>query len=97
MAEYRLTLAHIVRVGRLTTHVALNAWAHGQVTVPVDTLVLVEISGLSWQELCGAVFEVLANTAAATDTDVEPHDWRLLALGDGPQTPVARSWSGVTT
>ncbi len=44
MAEYRLTLARIVRVGRLTTHVALNAWAHGQITAPVDTFALMEIS-----------------------------------------------------
>ncbi|MFJ9917669.1 MULTISPECIES: hypothetical protein [Streptomycetaceae] len=55
-------------------------------------------SGLSRQELCGAVFEVLANTATATDADVAPHGWRLLALGDGePHPAVVRPWSGVAT
>src|SRR4051812_35644 len=54
---------------------------------PVLTELRILHSGLSQQELCGAVFEVLANTAAATDTDADPHGWRLLALGDGPQTP----------
>ncbi|WP_329190845.1 hypothetical protein [Actinacidiphila glaucinigra] len=43
------------------------------------------------------VFEVMANTAAATDTDVDPHGWRLPALSDGEGLATVRPWSGVTT
>ncbi|MFI8186530.1 hypothetical protein ACIF70_39495 [Actinacidiphila glaucinigra] len=84
MAEYRFTLARIVRTGPITAHAALNEWAHGQITVPVPTLALSQISGLTRQELAG-VFEVMANCAAATDTDVDPHGWRLLAHGEGKE------------
>ncbi|MDX2815824.1 hypothetical protein ABZ312_41490 [Streptomyces sp. NPDC006207] len=72
MAEYRFTLARIVRAGPITAHAALNEWAHGQITVPVPTLALSQISGLARQELAGAVFEVMANCAAVTDSGRRP-------------------------
>ncbi|MFJ5220779.1 hypothetical protein ACIP98_39685 [Streptomyces sp. NPDC088354] len=77
MAEYQLTLARIVRVGQVTTHVTLDGWAQGQITVPVDTSSLMEISGLTQRQLSGARFDVTANTAAVVETDVNPHSWRL--------------------
>ncbi|MDX2709810.1 hypothetical protein PV350_44485 [Streptomyces sp. PA03-6a] len=68
--------------------------AHGQITVPVPvpTLALSQITGLTRQELVGSVFEITANTAAATDTDVGPHGWRLLPRREH-HLAVAQSWS----
>ncbi|MFB7293402.1 hypothetical protein [Actinacidiphila glaucinigra] len=97
MATYCFTLAHIVRAGPVTAHAVLDDWAHGQITVPVPTLALTQISGLPRQELARAVFEVMANCAAVTDTDVDPHGWRLLALSDGEDLATVRPWNGVTT
>ncbi|MDX2709181.1 hypothetical protein PV350_41030 [Streptomyces sp. PA03-6a] len=98
MAEYRFTLARIVRAGPTTAHAVLDEWAHGQITVPVPTLALSQISGLTRQELTGAVFEIMANTAAATDTDVDPHGWRLLPRHNTEQhLAVAQSWSDAIT
>lgn len=49
------------------------------------------------QELAGTVFEVMANTAAATELEVDPHGWRFPLHGDGEHhLAVAQSWSGVT-
>ncbi|MFF3255907.1 hypothetical protein ACFYWP_33865 [Actinacidiphila glaucinigra] len=90
MATYCFTLARIVRAGPVTAHTVLNDWAHGQITVPVPTLALKQTSGLPRQELAGAVFGVMANTAAVTDTDVDPHGWRLLALSDGEELAAVR-------
>ncbi|WP_405771676.1 hypothetical protein OG539_42275 [Actinacidiphila glaucinigra] len=64
----------------------------------MPTLALSQISGLTQQELAGAVFEVMANTAAATDTDVNPHSWLLLSSRDSePRLAVARSRSEAAT
>ncbi|MDX2707790.1 hypothetical protein PV350_33815 [Streptomyces sp. PA03-6a] len=98
MVAYRFTLDRVVRAGPITAHAALDEWAHGQITVPVPALALSQISGLTRQELAGTVFEVMANCAAATDADVDPHGWRLMARSDGEhRLTVPRSWSGVTT
>ncbi|MET9880214.1 hypothetical protein ABZZ36_37240 [Actinacidiphila glaucinigra] len=98
VVAYRFTLARIVRARPITTHAALDEWAHGQITIPVPTLALSQISGLTRQDLTGTAFEFMANCAAATDTDVDPHGWRLLARSDGEhRLTVPRSWSGVTT
>ncbi|WP_406259452.1 hypothetical protein OH779_00375 [Actinacidiphila glaucinigra] len=40
------------------------------------------------------MFETMANTAATTDTDVDPHGWRLLPRRGGEhRLAVAQSWS----
>ncbi|MFI8186756.1 hypothetical protein ACIF70_40690 [Actinacidiphila glaucinigra] len=95
MVEYRFTLARIVRAGPITTHAVLDEWAHGQITIPVPTLALSQITGLTQQELTGAVFEVMANTAAATDTNVDPHGWCPLPRRDGKEPTAVRPRSGV--
>ncbi|MFB7293367.1 hypothetical protein [Actinacidiphila glaucinigra] len=98
VVAYRFTLARIVRTGPITAHAVLHDWAHGQITVPVPTLALTQISGLPRQELAGAVFEVMANCAAVTDTDVDPRGWRLLAHSDDEHcSTAAQPWSGATT
>ncbi|MFI8186535.1 hypothetical protein ACIF70_39525 [Actinacidiphila glaucinigra] len=38
MAEYRFTLARIVRTGPITAHAVLDEWAHGQIIVSMPTL-----------------------------------------------------------
>ncbi|MDX2709608.1 hypothetical protein PV350_43375 [Streptomyces sp. PA03-6a] len=98
MVAYRFTLARIVRAGPITAHAALDEWAHGQITVPVPALALSQISDLTRQELAGAVFGGMANCAAATDTDVDPHSWRLLTRRDSEHhLAVAQSWSDAAT
>lgn len=97
MVAYHFTLARLVHAGPVTAHAVLNEWAHGPLTVPVPTLALTRISGLTQQELAGAVFEVLADIAAITDTDVDPHGWHLLALSNGKDLATVRPWSGATT
>jgi hypothetical protein len=46
-------------------------------------------TGLTRRELAGAHLIVTANVAATQDTDVDPHDWRLLTLAD--DRPAART------
>ncbi|MGW2354166.1 hypothetical protein [Actinacidiphila glaucinigra] len=98
VVAYRFTLARIVRAGPVT---ATRSWTNGPTgrsPFPCPRSALSQISGLARQELAGAVFEVMANCAAATDADVDPHGWRLLARSDGEhRLTVPRSWSSVTT
>ncbi|WP_326580692.1 hypothetical protein OG539_01140 [Actinacidiphila glaucinigra] len=95
--EYRFTLARIVRAGPITTHAVLDEWAHGQITIPVPTLALSQITGLTQEELAGAVFEIMANTAAVADTDVDPHGWHLLPRDGENHLAAAQSWSAAAT
>ncbi|MDX2708226.1 hypothetical protein PV350_36075 [Streptomyces sp. PA03-6a] len=44
------------------------------------------------------MFEVMANCAATTDTDVDPHGWRLLTRRDSEQhLAAAQSLSDTAT
>lgn len=46
MAVYERSRARVVRAGPTTTHVALDAWAHGQITVRIDTEVMTTVTGM---------------------------------------------------
>lgn len=85
--------ARVVRVGPHTAHIAIDAFASGQITIPVPTPDLVHATGLTRCELAGAELTVMANVSARTDTDVDPHDWQMLApAGTPPATrPTASS------
>ncbi|MEU0186718.1 hypothetical protein ABZ312_37015 [Streptomyces sp. NPDC006207] len=77
MATYERSRAWIVRAGESTTHVALDAWAHGQITVRVDTDLMTRITGLPKDRLCGVALTDLVNPAGITEREADAHDWAL--------------------
>lgn len=75
--DYQPTRARVVRVGVETTHLSIPAWCNGQITVPVLTLNLMAATGLAFEDLSGADLIITANLAAVTDTDVDPHAFKV--------------------
>jgi hypothetical protein len=75
--NYQRTLARVVRAGNTTAHLSIKAWCQGQITVPVSTLGLVAATGLARHELLGTDLIITANLSAATDTEVDPHAFRV--------------------
>ncbi|MEW2252299.1 hypothetical protein ACFW6K_22435 [Streptomyces sp. NPDC058733] len=85
--DYRRVRARVLRAGPDTAHVAIDAFASGQITIPVDTGCLTDATGLPRQQLTGTELTVTANVLARTDTDVAPHNWQLLThAGEDPAT-----------
>ncbi|MFB6962828.1 hypothetical protein ACFCYB_39125 [Streptomyces sp. NPDC056309] len=80
--DYQRIRARVVRAGDDTAHLSIAAWCRGQITVPVPTLGLTAATGLAHHELPGTVLVVTANLAAATYSDIDPHDWQLAPDGD---------------
>lgn len=86
-ADYQRVRARVVRAGPCTAHVAIGAFASGQITIPVPTRTLTDATGLTRQQLADAELTATSSIAARADTDVRPHDWRLLtAVGAHPVT-----------
>lgn len=80
--NYQRVRARVVRAGPYTAHTAIDAFASGQITIPVATWALMDATGLTREQLVEAELTVMANVAARADTDVNPHSWQLLTPGD---------------
>lgn len=86
-ADYQRVRSRAVRADPCTAHLAIGAFASGQITIPVPTRTLTEATGLTRQQLADAELTAMAYIAARADTDVRPHDWRLpTAVGAHPVT-----------
>ncbi|MEU1623142.1 hypothetical protein ABZ479_38365 [Streptomyces sp. NPDC005722] len=79
MKAYERSRARLVRAGPTTTHVALDAWAHGQIIVRVDTEVMTTVTSLPRNRLAGVVLTAMVNPTATTEREADAHDWALLS------------------
>ncbi|MFJ5220176.1 hypothetical protein ACIP98_36500 [Streptomyces sp. NPDC088354] len=55
--------------------------------MPIDTEFLIDVSGLSRNELSGALFDVIVRFAETSEIDIDPQSWWLRAVCAEPQTP----------
>ncbi len=84
---YERARARVVRAGPHTAHVAVEAFAGGQITIPTPTPELTDVTKLTCHQLAGTGLTVTANVSATVDTDVHPHDWQLLTPTNVPSRP----------
>ncbi|MFD8251312.1 hypothetical protein [Streptomyces werraensis] len=89
---YERVRARVVRAGLHTAHVAIDAFAGGQITIPIPTRELTDVTKLTCQQLAGTELTVTANVSATVDTDVHPYDWQLLT--PTTEVPAARWCAG---
>lgn len=74
--RWRRVTAQLIRVGRGTTLAVLPAW-RPSIAVSVPTELLLEATGLGYEELARAELTVLINTEALHDRELRPRDWQV--------------------
>ncbi|MGF1430906.1 hypothetical protein [Kitasatospora sp. LaBMicrA B282] len=72
----RRVTAQLIRVGRGTTLAVLPSW-RPSIAISVPTEVLLEATGLGFEELGRAELTVLINTEALHDRELRARDWQL--------------------
>ncbi|MFD7861457.1 hypothetical protein [Streptomyces sp. NPDC059783] len=78
-----LTQATVVRAGRRTTLVALPCWYKGLILVPVETGLVMMITGLERDSLPDTELLVRARLGARSEGELDLGDWQPA----GPSRP----------
>ncbi|MFI9275966.1 hypothetical protein ACIGXM_35535 [Kitasatospora sp. NPDC052896] len=78
--RFRRVAAQLIRVGRGTTLAVLPAW-RSSIAISVPTELLLDVTGLSFEELAEAELTVVVNPDALHDRELRAHDWQV-----GPAT-----------
>ncbi|GAA1976999.1 hypothetical protein [Kitasatospora viridis] len=69
--------AQLVKVGRGTTLAVLPAW-RASIAVSVPTELLLDETGLAFEELAGTELTVVVNTEALHDRELRPSGWQVV-------------------
>lgn len=74
--RWRRVTAQLIRVGRGTTLAVLPSW-RPSIAISVPTELLLDATGLGYDDLARAELTVLINTEALHDRELRPRDWQV--------------------